>query len=263
MDADLKIGIDTIRSDVFVGATGGRMAILPHSAGMRSISRNLKLQATQPVGPFNLESAVCTDLEEAAKLASLDFIVNAVPDCNDKLHGVFSGNPFSAWQQGVTLAKQLTEIPIHHKADIAFVSAGGSQYDQTLFDAVDALYAGHKATEYGGVIVLVAECENGAGEDGFIRGVSECHSGDDVSLLAETSFEIGMEKARFFWEVLATRKVIICSRMRESLISERFHCHAVKDPKEGYELAKNLLVTSPRVAVIQHGSRSLPVMRSA
>lgn len=262
MDAELKIGLGTIRSNIFVGATGGRMSVLPYSSGIKSIVRNYKLQAINSNGPFVTDSAACIDLEEASRLACLDFIVNAIPDWNGNFNGVIAGNPYTAWRNGVALAKSMTETFFHHKADIAIVSAGGSSNDRTLYDAVDALHAGKEATEHGGVIVLVAECVEGPGPDGFIRGVSECNSSEEISLLAETGFEIGMEKSRFFVDILNSRKVIICSRMRESFVEERFKSTAVKDPQEGYEVAKSSIVSSPRIAVIPNGIRTLPKMKN-
>ncbi|MFW9843732.1 MAG: lactate racemase domain-containing protein [Candidatus Thorarchaeota archaeon] len=262
MDAELKIGIGTIRSDVFVGATGGRMSVLPYSCGIKSISRNYKLQATTPVGPFVVDSAVCIDLEEASRLACLDFIVNAIPDWQDNISNIVTGDPYTAWKSGLPLVRNLTETSFRHKADIAIISAGGSFNDRTLYDAIDALNAGKEATEHGGVIILVAECADGPGPNGFIKGVSECNSSEEILLLAETGFEIGMEKARFFVDTMNSREVIICSRLRESLVEERFRCSAVKDPQEGYELAKSLIVSTPRIAVIPHGNRTLPVMKN-
>ena len=262
LDADVKIGIGTIRSDVFVGATGGRMSVLPHSSGAKSLFHNSKLRATHSVGPFVTDSAACIDLEEASRLASLDFILNAIPDWKGNLNNIVSGDPYAAWENGVLVARKMTETIFRHKADIAIVSAGGSLSDLTLYDAIDALHAGQAATEYGGVIVLVAECAKGPGPDGFIRGVSECSSSEEVSVLAEIGFEIGMEKAHFFWEILNSRKVIICSRMRESLITEKFQCSAVRDPQEGYELARSIIVSSPRLALIPDGGRILPIMNN-
>ncbi len=263
MDAEVKIGIGTIRSDVFVGATGGRMSVIPYSSGIKSISHNYKLQATNSNNPFDTGSAACIDLEEASRLACLDFIINAIPDWKDNLRGIIAGNPYTAWYNGVAMAKSMTETYFSHKADIAFVSAGGSSNDRTLYDAVDSLHAGKEATEHGGVIVLIAECVEGAGPDGFVRGVSECNSQEEISLLAETGFEIGMEKARFFVDILSSRKVIICSRLRESLIAERFRSTAVKDPQEGYEVAKTSMVSNPRIAVIPQGNGTLPIMKNS
>jgi nickel-dependent lactate racemase len=260
--SEIKIGLGSIRSNIFVGATGGRMSVLPYCSGTKSIARNAKLQATYPSGPFITDSAACTDLVEASQLACLDFIINAIPDWQNNLHDIVAGNPYSAWDQGVRRLYSMTETTYKRKADIAIVSAGGSPYDKTLFDAVDALYAGKVSTEHNGVLVLVAECAEGVGSEGFMRGVSECGSSDEVTIFAETSFEMGMEKSRFFWDILDSRKVIICSRLRESLVTERFHCTAVKDPQEGYELARHLIVSSPKIAIIPHGIRTLPVMRT-
>ena len=262
MDAEVKIGLGMIRSDIFVGATGGRMSVLPYSSGIKSISRNYKLQTTSSSGPFVIDSAACIDLEEASRLACLDFIINAIPDWTGTLNEVIAGDPYTAWRSGVAKAKSMTETFFHHKADIAIVSAGGSTNDRTLYDAVDALHAGKEATEYGGVIVLVAECVDGAGPEDFIKGVSECKSSEEISLLAETGFEIGMEKARFVVDILNSRKIVVCSRLRRSLIEERFKSTAVKDPQEGYEIAKNSIVSSPRIAVIPNGIRTLPVMKN-
>ena len=262
LNSDVKIGIGAIRSNIFVGATGGRMSVLPYCSGIKSITRNTKLQATHPIGPFVTDSAVCTDLVEASQLACLDFIINAVPDWQNNLNEIVAGDPYTAWEQGVRISKSMTDAPYKRKADIAIVSAGGSIYDHTLFDAVDALHAGKEATEHGGVVILVAECAGGSGSDGFLKGVSECSSRKEVALLAETGFELGMEKSRFFWNILNSRKVIICSRLRESLIAERFHCTSVRDSQEGYELARSLIVSSPSIAVIPHGIRTLPVMRN-
>ena len=262
MDADVRIGIGTIRSDVFVGATGGRRSVLPHSCGIKSIVRNSKLQATCSVGPFVIDNPVGADLEEASRLACLDFVINGIPDWTGNLNEIVAGDPYATLEKGLPLARRMSEAFFHHKADIAIVSAGGALSDRTLYDASDALYAGKAVTEHGGVIVLVAQCIDGPGPDGFVQGVSECSSSKEVSILAETGFELGMEKSRFFWDILESRKVIICSRMRESLIAEQFHSSGVKDPQEGYELARSFIVSSPRIAVLPSGSRTLPVMQN-
>lgn len=261
-ETDIRIGLGTIRQHVFVGATGGRMSVMPNVSGYKTILRNFKLQAISPVGPYVTNSATCIDMDEISQIASLDFIVNAVPDCSDNMANIITGEPLGAWAQGVDIARTLTEVPIHHKSDIAVVSAGGISSDSTLYNAVDSLYAAREATEYGGTIVLIAECKNGPGPSGFLRGVSECQSESEVVVLAETGFELGMEKARFLWNILSSRNLIICSRLRESLVAEHFHCIAVKDPQEGFELAKRQIVSRPRVAVIPQGNWTFPVFRN-
>ena len=261
-EADLRIGLGTIRCDVFVGSTGGRMSVMPHACGLKTITRSTKLQATHPVGPFMTDSAACVDMEEISRIANLDFILNAVPDWQDNIAAIIAGEPYVSWNRGVNVARALTESPMQHRADIAIVSPGGESCDSTLHDAVASLYAAHEATEYGGTILLIAECADGAGPIGFLKGVSECKSSSEVEIAAETGYESGMERARFFWNILTSRKLIICSRLRESLVTECLHSMAVKDPHDGLELARSQIVSTPRVAVIPQGTKTLPVPRT-
>jgi nickel-dependent lactate racemase len=256
--ADLKIGLGDIRPDVFYGATGGRMSVIPSVSGKRTISRNAKLRATGAIGQFNMETPSCVDMLETSQLAGMDFIVNSVSDWQGNLAHIIAGDSYSSWKSGVESATSLAKAEFHRRADIAIVSAGGKSHDSTLYDAIDCLYPAYEATEHGGSIILVSECEEGAGPNGFVRGMSEFSSKEEVLVAAETNFEIGMEKACFFWGILESRKIVICSRLRESLVEERFHCISVKDPQEGIETAQSMLASSKKVAVLNDGFQTTP-----
>jgi nickel-dependent lactate racemase len=256
--ADMKMGLGEIRPDVFYGATGGRMSVIPSVSGKRTIDRNAKLRATRDIGPFNMETPSCIDMLETSQLAGLDFIVNSVSDWQGNLAHIVAGDPYSSWRTGVDSAATLARADYSRRSDIAIVSAGGNPHDTTLYNAIDSLYPAYEATEHGGSIVLVAECGGDVGPRGFVHGMSEYSSEDEVLTAVETNFEIGMEKARFFWNVLSSRKIVICSRLRESLVEERLHCTAVKDPQEGLEAAQNMLVSSKKVAILNDGLRNTP-----
>jgi nickel-dependent lactate racemase len=256
--ADMKIGLGEIRPDVFYGATGGRMSVIPSVSGIRTITRNAKLRAIGDIGPFNLDTPSCIDMQETTQLAGLDFIVNTVSDWEGNVAHVVAGDPFSSWESGVNSATSLARADYSKHADIAIVSAGGNPFDATLCDAIDSLYPACEATVHGGAIILVAECGEEVGPNGFIRGMSEFTSEAEVQIAAETNFKIGFEKARFLWNVLSSRNVVICSRLRKSLVEERFHCTAVKDPQEGLEVAQSMLTSSNKIAILNDGLRTTP-----
>lgn len=258
--ADMKIGLGEICPDVFYGATGGRMSVIPSVSGKRTITRNAKLRVTGDIGQFKLDTPSCVDMLEITQLAGLDFTINSVSDWHGNLAHIVAGNSLSSWRSGVTHSISLARADYHRRADIVIVSAGGSPHDTTLYDAIDSLYTACEATEHGGSIVLVAECGGEVGPKGFIRGMSEFTSADEVLTDSETNFEIGLEKARFFWNVLSSRNVVICSRLRDSLVEERLHCSAVKDPQEGLEVAQSLLASSKKIAVLNDGIRTVPVL---
>ena len=258
--ADMKIGLGEIRPDVFYGATGGRMSVIPSVSGKRTIKRNAKLRATGPIGQLNLDTPSCVDMIEISQLAGLDFIVNSISDWQGNLAHIVAGDPYTSWKSGVSSSSSLARAEFSRRADIAIVSAGGNPHDSTLYDAIDSLYPALLATEHGGSIVLIAECNDDAGPKGFIHGMSEYSSELEVKTAAETDFEIGMEKACFFWNILSSRNVVICSRLRESLVEERLQCTAVKDPKEGLEVAQSMLASSRKVAVLHDGIHTAPAL---
>lgn len=259
---DIKIGLGEIRPDVFAGATGGRMTVLPYVSGIRTITRNARLRTTRNFGPFVLTTPTCIDMTEASKLSGLDFIANYVSDWLGNVVHIFAGNPYSSWESGVDTARTLANADFTRRADIAIVSAGGMPSDLTLYNAIDSLYTAYEVTENGGAIVLIAECNNGVGPKGFIRGVSEFSSEDEVFVAAETGFELGFEKAQFFWNVLSSRNLVLCSRLRASLVEERFRCEAVRDPQEGLEVAKGMLASKRKIAVIPNGIRAVPCFKN-
>ncbi|MFW9963756.1 MAG: lactate racemase domain-containing protein [Candidatus Sifarchaeia archaeon] len=256
--AEFKIGMGEIRPDAFYGATGGRMSVIPSVSGRQTINRNAKLRLTGKVGPFNMETPSCVDMLEISKLAGLDFIVNIVSDWQGNLAHIVAGDSLSSWSSGVESAASLAKADFTKRADIAIVSAGGYPQDSTLYDAIDCLSSAYEVTEEGGSIVLVAECHEDVGPKGFLHGMSEFSSRNEIIAAAEINFELGMEKAQFFWNILSSRNVVICSRMRPTLVEERLHCTAVKDPQEGLEAAQSMLASSKKVAIIDDGKRTTP-----
>ncbi len=262
LGTDLKIGLGEIRPDVFVGATGGRMSVLPFVSGNRTITRNAKLRTTRAFGPFALTTPACVDMTEASKLSGLDFIANYVSDWQGSIAHIFAGNPYSSWESGVGTAKTLANADFTRRADIAIVSAGGFPYDRTLSEAIASIYAAYDVTENGGAIVLVAECSQGVGPKGLVRGISEFSSENEVSAASETGFEVGFDKAQFFWNVLTSRKLVICSQLRTSLVEERHGCTVVRNVQEGLEVARSMLASNKKIAVIPDGIRTVPYFRN-
>ncbi|MHA2372683.1 MAG: lactate racemase domain-containing protein [Candidatus Thorarchaeota archaeon] len=255
VEADLKIAMSSIVPDAFAGATGGRMSIIPGISGVRTIARNLKLRTLENIGMFVNESPQNKDLEEASTLSGLDIVVNAVLDWQDSIAEVVAGRPEDAWKQGLDTAKDLAKVYPERRADIAVVSAGGWPADSTLYNAIDSLYTGYLATRHDGVIVLVSECASGPGPSGFVKGISAVESLQDMRFVFDTKFEIGMEKALFLWKVLESRRLIMCSRLKESLVTEGLHCRNVRNPQEGLELALGYVGMGSNVVFLPHGRR--------
>lgn len=128
MSCDLKIAIGSILPHPMAGFGGGGKAILPGVSSIDTISANhmnlvghSKPTTEKPQGIRDSsvgwgtlnDNALRIDVDEAAKMAGLDVIVNAVVNLKRDTIGLFVGGPVGAFTEGVKLARKVyaTERP--------------------------------------------------------------------------------------------------------------------------------------------------------
>ena len=99
LDCDIKIGIANIDIHVFAGYSGGAKSILPGVSGVETIVKNhyMIYEYFDRTRSGILEgNPIREDMEEAAKLAGLDYIVNVVLDDKKKIVTTVAGDPLRA-----------------------------------------------------------------------------------------------------------------------------------------------------------------------
>ncbi len=127
MSCDLKIAIGCILPHPHTGFGGGGKIVLPGVAHIDSIEHfHVKVAAIAPntMGMGNYDENVMRfDVEEAAKLAGLDVIINVLPNLKGETAALFVGDPVLAHREGVELGKQLYATEGVSGADIAVTNA--------------------------------------------------------------------------------------------------------------------------------------------
>jgi nickel-dependent lactate racemase len=127
MSCDLKIAMGCILPHPHTGFGGGGKIILPGVAHIDSIEHfHVKVMASAPqttgMGNYD-ENVMRFDVEEAAKLAGLDVIINVLPNLQGETSALFVGDPVLAHREGVKLAKQMYATEGISGADIAVTNA--------------------------------------------------------------------------------------------------------------------------------------------
>jgi len=114
---DLKIGVGCLVPHFTSGYGGGAKILVPGAAGMETITHNhITLHQTYPdqvgLGKVN-NNPRRLDLEEAARIAGLDIVVNVVVNHRKENLGIFVGDFVEAHRQGVDFANSVygTENP--------------------------------------------------------------------------------------------------------------------------------------------------------
>ena len=104
MSADLKIAIGCVTAHANVGFSGGGKIVLPGVAHIDSITHyhlEVPKEAPESVGLGNFDSNVMRfDIEEAARMAGLDFKIDVVVNERGATSGVFAGDFIEAHRAG-------------------------------------------------------------------------------------------------------------------------------------------------------------------
>jgi len=258
IDSSYKIVLSTIMQSTFTGNTGDLLAIAPGIAGRKTTHQLARLQFKYESSVFSRNPEFQKILSSIANFAPPDMFLNLVQDAYGTIAHIAAGKIDGISKDCVKVASDLASSGIKKRFDIAVVGSGGKGYDASLYDACESLHAGFTATRTGGTILLVAECRNGPGPDGFLEGLNSSKSLQDLNVLAETNFKLGMERASYLRKVMSSRELVICSRLRESLVVEKIGAKAVRDPQEGLDMIVRSNGIDSSVAIINEGPFTNP-----
>ncbi|MCX8072691.1 MAG: nickel-dependent lactate racemase [Candidatus Binatia bacterium] len=170
LNADLRILTGLIEPHLMAGYSGGRKAVCPGIAGVRTIRAVHGPKMLEGwVGPGIIEgNPFHEEMLEVVKLTGADFLCDVTIDRNRCVTGVFAGDVVAAHARGVRAVEEQTLVAVAEPADVVLVSAGGYPLDQTLYQSIKGLVAALNVVRPGGAIVLVAELAEGAGSEEFV-----------------------------------------------------------------------------------------------
>jgi nickel-dependent lactate racemase len=162
MSADLKIAIGCVTAHANVGFSGGGKILLPGVAHIDSISHyhiEVPKEAPGSVGLGNFDAnPMRFNIEEAARLAGLDFKIDVVVNERGETSGLFAGDFIEEHAQAVTEAKVLYALdPRPMNSDIVIANAFIKPNESAIAVLVGALgLEGLKGT-----VVVIANAPEG------------------------------------------------------------------------------------------------------
>ena len=190
----------------FAGFTGGRKLICPGLASAKTISATHRLafdcetmDRRQGVGTGLLDgNAVHEAFLEAASFAKPSFAVNTIVDDLGRVIDFYYGDWISSHRHACDAYAEAYTVPITEKRELVVASCGGYPLDINLIQAHKALEAASVACRDGGVIVLLAECEDGLGRSDFL----DWFDARDSNALAQKLCESYQVNGQTAWSLL-------------------------------------------------------------
>ena len=261
LDADLIIGTGTIEFHYYAGYGGGGKTILPGVSSERAVlsfhSFYSRLFEGEPLSG-KAESPARQNIEEAAKIAGLVFILNAVIDSKKRIVAAVAGDFVKAHRKGAEYVDAMYKVPVE-PADAVIASCGGFPKDINLYQATKALENAVAAVKPGGSIVLAAECPEGLGNKVYECWSRECKSPDEAVKRFREYFEFGGHKSAIVGKAAKQFRLYMVSKLSEEECRNTFFT-PVATLQEALEI---ILAENPeaRVHVMPDGGMTLPVRK--
>ena len=202
------------------------------------------------------------DMTEAARLAKVDFILNVVQNKKGEIVKAFAGDLEQAFYEGVKLVEAMYKIPIERRADIVLVSPGGAPADITLFQAYKAVDNALDVVKRGGVIILVAECPEGHGNQVFYEWMVKFKRLKDVERQIRRNFVLGGHKAYYLMKALEKARIILVSSMPDYYATNVFRLDTARAVNEAVEEAFRAVGRKAKVWALPLGNFTLPVVKA-
>jgi len=172
VEADLHITLGFIEQHLMAGFSGGRKLIAPGLAAEETI-RHLHsprfMRDPKAVEGSVEQNPLHEELLEISKMAGHDFIVDVVLGEGRKITAVFAGEPRAAHAAGVEFVRDKTTARLPAPVEAAVTTAAGYPLDLTFYQAVKGVTAATHIVRPGGIILILAACEEGAGAGEFSR----------------------------------------------------------------------------------------------
>jgi len=262
-EADLRILTGDIGLHYYAGYGGGRKSVLPAVTGEETIQHNhgMLLHPKARTGVLE-DNPIHEDMVEAAELAKPNFIVNIVTNSKRELVRAFAGDIHQAFYEGVKLVDEMYKVPIEKRADVVVVSSGGHPHDIDLFQAFKGVDNALEAVKRGGVIIFVAECPEGHGDQVFYEWMTKFKELRDMETEIKRHFQLGGHKAYFLLKALQRVQIILVSTMPEYYATGVFKLRTAKALNDALRDTFDITGKDGRVWVMPHGNITLPVVKT-
>ena len=246
VDADLLVAEGFIEPHFFAGFSGGRKSVLPGVADRKTVLYNHNGRfIDDPCARTGIleGNPLHRDMVFAARQVGLDFICNVV--INDRHQVIFASacDMEEAHAAGCAFLKDHCSVR-SPMADLAVTTNGGYPLDQNLYQAVKGMTGAEPLVKEGGVIIMIAKCEDGVGGDSFYRTFAE---EKDLERMLRTFLHTPPEETKvdqwqsqIFARVLRRASVILISELPDD-VAENFQLIPAHSLEEAVAKARGII----------------------
>jgi nickel-dependent lactate racemase len=203
------------------------------------------------------DNPIRSDIEEAAAICGVDYIVNVVLDEHKKIIYAVAGDVTKAHRAGTAFLDTLFLKKLRQRADIVLVSQGGAPKDLNLYQTQKALDNSKHAVREGGTIILIGSCKEGLGEKTFEEWMTRSPSPEAMIERIGRDFQLGGHKAAAIAMVLQKADIILVSDLPDDFVKSIF-LKPAHSAQEAFDEAMKKYGPDATVIAMPYGGSTLP-----
>ena len=262
-EADIKIMLGEVYLHYYAGYEGGRKSVITTVSGEETLQHNSVMMLNNNAKAGILDgNPVHEDMTEVARISKITFIVNVVCNSKGELVKAFAGDLETAFSEAVKFVDEIYKVKVDRRADIVVVSAGGNPLDTSLDKAYLAIDNALDVVKRGGVIILVAECPEGYGNQVFYDWMTRLEDLKNTEKEIKRNFAIGGHKAYCLLKTLQSHPIILVSALPDYYATDVFKLKTARAINDALTDAFKIAGSTSRVWTIPFGSYTLPEYRT-
>ena len=266
-EADKVILTGTINFHYLAGFGGGRKSLLPGAAQYDSII-NFHLLSLYPEPGKGRHPKASTgiltgnpmheEMEEVLDMVKPCFLINTIMNSKKQIAEVFAGDPKEAFMKGCIYFLDHYAVRIMEKADIVIAGCGGAPSDINFIQSHKSLEYSKNALKKDGVLILLAECGDGIGNDTFLNWF-EYENVDEFELALRKNFEVNGQTAYSTLMKAKEYKIILVSSLPKEIVKKMSMTPAA-NIEEAMDIAFSISGSNRSAYIIPQAAKVLPYM---
>jgi nickel-dependent lactate racemase len=258
VEADFRICLGNLEFHYFAGYSGGAKAVFPGCASRAGVTANhaMMVRPEAAAGRISGNPLRC-DLEEAVDMLGVDFIFNVLVDGQKNILAAVAGDVTEAHRAGSAIVAERGMVEIPKLADIVIASPGGYPKDINFYQSHKALENAKYALRDGGIIILVAECSEGVGNQTFESWMFAGTSPEELIHRIQREFVLGGHKAAAIAAIQTRCKIYLVSGMPPEFVRQG-NITPFSTVKEALDAAFHQLGEDSEVIILPQAVSVLP-----
>lgn len=250
-------GFSGCRKTAAVGIAGEKMISYTHGAVM--LDHPKTRLANIEGNPFHLA------VMEIAEKMRLRFCINVVKNGEQEICAVEAGEPKTVFERLVAIARQVYTVPVPHTYD-AVICGVGYPKDENLYQASRGpsyiFFAPTPLVEDGGLLIVAATCNEGAGEGtGEQRFLEAMKSAKDVETILHDArtkgYRPGEQRAFVMAKVMEKNEVVVVGAKCPDIIKAA-KMKPIATMEEAIKYIEEKFGKLAKILIVPHSLQTLP-----